>query len=295
MRRTPVILAIVLAVGVLVAGLATAQEESVIRSVIESQTTLKPLALPSVQVSNLSMDGAYHIQRAVAKALQEKGYSIAGFKASLTCWERQAKFHADGPLFAPLFKRGRLEPGAVVNHNDFVNLTIKIELGFVAGHRIDRPVKDVAALRKKMKAVFPAINLVNDPFAGMKNVKSLDLIAGLAGSAKFIVGKMVPVPQVDLDQVGSCLEGLGGEADPIELSIPLYRDGKVVSEGKCTDALGGQCKALLWLVNAVIKRGWTIEPGHIFLTGPLGCPVPGKPGRYKAGYGALGAVSFTVK
>jgi 2-keto-4-pentenoate hydratase len=156
-------------------------------------------------------------------------------------------------------------------------------------------VKDVTALRKKMKAIFPVIELTNSHFKAMKNKKSVDLITSLAGSAKYIVGKTVPVPQVNVDQIGSCLEGLGGEADPIELVIPMSRNGQIVNEGKCKDALGGQCQALLWLVNAVIKRGWAIEPGYIFLTGPLGQPILGEPGEYAAGYGILGAVSFVVK
>ena len=45
----------------------------------------------------------------------------------------------------------------------------------------------------------------------------------------------------------------------------------------------------------MIEQGWTIEPGHILLTGALGKMVPGKTGKYIADYGPLGKIAFEIK
>jgi 2-keto-4-pentenoate hydratase len=74
----------------------------------------------------------------------------------------------------------------------------------------------------------------------------------------------------------------------------LKRNGEAINRGKGTDALGGQWKAALRLVNTMVKQGWKIEPGQIIITGALGRMVPGKPGNYIADYGPLGTITFKI-
>ena len=59
--------------------------------------------------------------------------------------------------------------------------------------------------------------------------------------------------------------------------------------------MGDPWKAALWLVNATVRRGWTIEPGHLFSTGIIGERVEGKPGRYVADFGVLGRIAFELR
>jgi 2-keto-4-pentenoate hydratase len=77
-------------------------------------------------------------------------------------------------------------------------------------------------------------------------------------------------------------------------SLVIFLNSEVVNQGKGTDALAGQWKAALWLVNTMVKQGWKIEPGHIIITGALGRMVPGKPGNYIADYGNLGTITFEI-
>jgi 2-keto-4-pentenoate hydratase len=83
--------------------------------------------------------------------------------------------------------------------------------------------------------------------------------------------------------------------DVNKVEVTMTLDGKEANKGKAQDALGDQWKALLWLVNGVVKQGYPIEQGQIFITGAMGNMIPGKPGKYEGNYGPLGTLSFTVK
>lgn len=115
-------------------------------------------------------------------------------------------------------------------------------------------------------------------FEDKSKLKGSDIISANVASAKYIVGEQVD-KNYDINGV----------------NVTLTRDGKVVNEGKGSDALGDQWKAALWLVNRMVKNGWRIEPGSILITGSLGKMIPGKKGQYTADFGDFGKISFTIK
>ena len=80
-----------------------------------------------------------------------------------------------------------------------------------------------------------------------------------------------------------------------QVTVTLTLDGKPANQGKAEDAMGDQWKALLWLVNGAIEKGYTIEPGQVLITGALGNMIPAKEGKYEGNYGPLGPLSFTIK
>jgi 2-keto-4-pentenoate hydratase len=59
--------------------------------------------------------------------------------------------------------------------------------------------------------------------------------------------------------------------------------------------MGSQWSAALWLVNTMVEQGWTIKRGNVLMTGALGNMIPGKPGRYRADFGALGMIEFEIR
>ena len=54
----------------------------------------------------------------------------------------------------------------------------------------------------------------------------------------------------------------------------MSRNNERLSEGCATDAMGGQITALCWLINKVLKCGYTLERTSL-ITGALGGPQPG--------------------
>lgn len=279
MRKSAFLTVCLLFVASLLAGLSWAGEEEVVKAIVEARAAVKGFSLPSAQLPDLTVEKAYVLQKSLAKAILAKGDTIGGFKAGLTSEAGQKKFGVTAALLGPLFKSGELGPDAVVNSKDFVRLFLENEVGYVVGQKISEPVKDLVSLKKMIKEVFPAVELPDLRFDDMKNIKGPDLIVDAVASAKYIIGPRLPADKVDVAKV----------------EVTLTCDGNVVNQGKASDALGDQWKALLWLVNGVVAQGWTIEPGQILITGAMGNMIPGKPGKYEGDWGPLGKLSWTVK
>lgn len=279
MRKTGILSACAVAVLVVLVCFSWAGENEVIDSILSARTSVKTFPLPSTQISDLDLNKAYALQRALTERLVKSGDSISGFKAGLTSEAGQKRFGVDRPLLGPLFKSGELHPGASLELKNFTRLFIEVEIGYLLGEKISEPVKDAESLKKKIKEVFPAVELPDLRFDDMKNLKGTDIVVDAVSSSKYIVGKRIPADKIDLSGV----------------SVVLKLDGNEINKGQASDALGDQWKALLWLVNSAVEQGWTLEPGYIFITGALGNMLPGKPGKYEADWGSLGKISWTVK
>lgn len=256
-----------------------ASEDELIMEIISAREAVKTIPLPGTKVPGLTDEKAYALQKKLADTMLSKGEKIGGFKAGLTSSASQQKFGVSSAVLGPMFKKGELGPDAVVETKDFVKLFIETEIGYIMAEKVTQPVKDVESLKKMVRSVFPAVELPDIRFVEMKDLKGTDLIVDAVSSSKYIVGKEVPVDKVDVNDV----------------QVSLALDGKTVNEGKSSDAMGDQWKTLLWLVNGVISKGWTIEPGQVFITGALGSMIPGKPGTYEGDWGKLGKLSWIVK
>jgi 2-keto-4-pentenoate hydratase len=279
MKRNICFLFSVLMILLSLAGFSQASEQQLIADIVSAREAVKTIPLPSSVLGNLTEQKAYALQKQMADKVLSKGEKIGGYKAGLTSTALQQRFGLSSPVFGPMFKGGELGPDAVVDIKSFTRPFIETEIGYVAGEKIDRPVKDVESLKKMIKAVFPAIELPDIRFAEMKDLKGVDLIVDAVSSSKYIVGKPLPVDKVHVDKV----------------QVSLMMDGKVVNEGKAADVMGDQWKALLWLVNEATAHGWSIEPGQVLITGAMGNMIPGKPGKYEGDWGALGKLSWTMK
>jgi 2-keto-4-pentenoate hydratase len=167
----------------------------------------------------------------------------------------------------------------VIEMKAFVKPFIEQEIGYTVAERISEPVRDVDELKKKIKDVFPAVELPDIRFADMKTLKGPDLVADAVSSAKYITGNRLPF----------------GAVDPNVQEVTLTRDGKEINRGPASDVLGDQYKALMSLVNCAVSQGRVIEPGHVLITGAVGAMIPGTPGVYEGAWGALGTVAWTMK
>ena len=258
-------------------GCANLSEKS--DALVAAHQAGKPIPVLSIEEPGLDSETAYEIQRLyVAERLKNDG--IGGFKGGLTSKETMAKFGVDSAVTGVLFESGAHEGHSAIKAADFRMPMIETEIGYVMGERIDSPVRTFAELIPKIKGVVPAIELPDLGFADMKQLKGVDIIAANVASAQYIVGMEHALAPETLD----------------DISVSLRKDGETLSTGKGSDALGGQGKAVVWLVNSVVAQGYSIEPGKVLITGALGKLVPGKKGVYIADYGeALGKLFFNIE
>ena len=288
MRRNAIIKKAVLAVLLILVtsaffcSLGSALERGLLEDIKQTRPGNLPHPVPSTRLPGLTEDKAYALQRMLTEELVQGGMPIRGWKAGLTTEQSQKRFGAKSPVLGPLFKPGELGPDCVVDSSVYHRLIIEMEIGYIAGEKIDKPVPDVGSMKKLIKDVCPAVELPDIRFAEMKGITEADLIVLIAvavSSAKYMPGKGVPVGSVDLSKV----------------KVVLTQDGFTVNEGRSQDAMGDQWNALLWLVNSAISRGYVIEPGHLMITGAVGHIVPGKPGHYEGTWTGLGTISWTIK
>lgn len=210
---------------------------------------------------------------------------IIGYKAGLTSAAGQAKFAISEPLSGVLFNSGTQPLSSDLHRSQFGQLMVETELGFRLNTSVTTPITSVAELKSLVAFVLPVIELPDLGFAKpdmsqSANLTGADIIAANVAAHSFIFGPEIPINHTpDLNQ----------------LSVSLTRDGKTINQGKGSDALGDQWQALLWLVNQLIAQGYSITDEQVLITGALGQMLPAKVGQYRAEFGPLGHVNFSVK
>jgi len=244
----------------------------------EAREAAEPIPVLSTAEPKADAKRAYALQRELVEERLEED-RIAGFKAALTSTGARLAFGANEPASGVLFEKGRRTSDATIEAATLRRPMIEVEIGFVFRERIDRPLSGVEELREKLRGIAPVVEVPETGFVAGEPLVAVDLIAANAGSAVFLVGK----------------ERALGKVDPSAITVELKRDGKLVSEGRGSDVIGGQWAGLLWLANSVVEGGYTIEPGQVLITGALGRPVAGEPGRYEATFGPLDPLAFTLQ
>lgn len=240
----------------------------------QSYRNHQQIPLISASQANLSIEQAYLVQtHYVKKRLVDE--KPAGFKAGLTSKAVQKKFNVNQAFAGILFIDGDLSRAHSIHLSQFKRLMLETEIGFEVGTAITNPLKNISELKQHIKTVFPVIELPDLGFANKP--KGIDIIAANVGAAAFIKGKAIST-EMDLNAV----------------TVILTKNGKVVNTGEGKDALGNQWETALWLVNRLIKNGWTLEVGQFFITGALGKMIPCQAGNYQADFGKLGKISFSV-
>ena len=223
----------------------------------------------SAQESSLSIGDAYDIQHQFVSLRQEH---IRGYKAALTALPAQQAMNIHLPIIGVLFDSGEF---AIERRLQLTQAALlETEIGFVTATSIRSPVTatDVFNL---MSGCMAMIEIASPNLHDRPN--GLDLIATNAASYGYIC---------------SPLQSLEMASD--DLPVTLTREGKIQLTGVSGEVLGGQQDALAWLINQVLLRGYTIEPGHLLMTGSIGGMCPAASGHYQADFGALGALNFSV-
>ncbi len=257
---------------------AEAEADGVAEKLIKRARQNKVWPLTSDLVPGLDLAGAYAIQRSLVAA-NLPGDKISGFKAALTTGSAQERFGlkkaAAGVLLDSMRRSGMTD--LALEH--FYRPMLELEVAFVVGKRIDRPLEDVSELKTHIRSAMPAFELPDLRFADMEEVSGLDIIAVNTVASAFIVGSEVP----------------GVNQDFGEMEVRLLHEGKVLKEGSGPGFTGDPWAAALKLVNHAVAQGWTVEPGHILLSGAMSGLTPVEAGNYEARFSGLGIIHFTIR
>lgn len=218
---------------------------------------------------DLTLDDAYDIQHRFVGLRKEP---ITGYKAALTAPQAQQAMGITVPIIGVLFADGAFNNDAPIELHK--QALLETEIGFVCGSAITQAVSQTSVL-DYMTGCMAMIEVASPNLATKPN--GLDLIATNAASYGYITSGVQP-----------------NDAAVNDLAVTLCRGDETLLAGTSGEPLGGQLQALTWLVNQTLARGYEILPGHLLMTGSIGGMTPATDGAYRADFGSLGNIDFSI-
>jgi len=241
----------------------------------------EPVENITISSSKIGIHDAYALQRKLVAKLESNGGwgGVYGYKAALTAVPAQQAMGINEPIIGVLFEHAAYQAdGASAVATDRPVL-LETEVGFTLRKEITAPVAEddvfdaIARCCGMIELASP--NLQQRP-------TSADLIANNAASYGCIAGASTAHPMdIDVDALPVLLTRIDAEQQAFQTAMA----GSVMA---------GQRDALIWLINQILAQGYELRPGHVLMTGSIGSMHPGKAGRYRADFGALGGLTFAL-
>ncbi|ASK35482.1 hypothetical protein CEK62_14410 [Alcanivorax sp. N3-2A] len=233
-----------------------------------AQAVLNETTLPAFPEGlTLARGHALAAQVAERVAGATGGDRQSAFKAGLTDAALQQRLGLDDAMIGHLYASRRLEPGVRLARRG--KALIECEL---AVHVDDNG---------RPWAVAPALELVRLEFARPGDLTPASLAATNLGADGFVLGDAQPWSAALLDTLEA-------------LMVRLYRDDQLVFEARANQSLGGVQQATSWMLERIAALGWSRQGSTLLMTGTVGQALPFQPGEYRADYGALGEVRFSI-
>ena len=293
MRRLGNLVVSVIAIAVLFATLVTSgcgagwadgtNIDKMAEEMVAARHARRQIEYPTKTYGAFSIEKAYRIQAELAEELSEELGPVVGYKVAYASKAAQEQFGVNEPAAGPFFSLQRVPSGSKLPANHFMEIALEAEVAFTIGKRIDRPIKDVAELKKYVRWAHAAFDAGDYPLTqGDTRPTAADMVASGTGAHVFVVGPAVDPAAVDVDTV----------------TLRLVRNGETLAESPATNVLGSPWNSLLWCANHVVKQGGALEPGMVVSTGTASpaYKVRGDAikGNYSGNCGPLGEVTMTL-
>lgn len=235
----------------------------------------RAIAIPQLAAeTGLDADAAYAVQTALVQRRLDRGERLVGLKMGLTSRAKMAQVGVDEVIWGRLTDVMRVPDGGTVDVADFIHPRVEPEVAFLLD-RLPEPGEPVGAFTEAVRAVAPAIELIDSRYADF-TFSLPDVIADNTSAAAFVVGPWSPVPD-GLDNLGVLLE----------------IDGRVAQVGSTAAILGDPRRALDEGIRLAGRHGVRLREGWVFLAGAATAAVPLRPGAHvRAAVEKLGTVSL---
>ncbi len=241
----------------------------------------EPVENITIRSTEIGTHEAYALQRELVARLEIHGGwgEVYGYKAALTAEPAQQAMGINEPIIGVLFEHSAYQADSAPAVAMGRPVLLETEIGFTLRKDITAPVaKDdvfdaIAYCSGMIELASP--NLRQRP-------TSADLIANNAASYGCIAGASTAHPMdIDLDALRVSLTRMDAEQQALHHAM-------------AGSLMAGQRDALIWLINRTLAQGYELRSGHVLMTGCIGSMHPGKAGRYRAEFGALGELAFAL-
>ncbi|HNM97908.1 MAG TPA: fumarylacetoacetate hydrolase family protein [Marmoricola sp.] len=210
----------------------------------------------------LDLDTGYEIQDRNLQARLHRGEKLIGVKLGLTSRAKQERMGVHFPFVAWLTDAMLLPAGDPVPQDRLIHPRIEPEIVFVMGRGLEGPGVSAAEALAAVETVYAGAEIIDSRYKDFR-FKAGDVAADNASSGFFVTGPVSVRP----DQIDLAMEG-----------VLVGVDGAIVYSATGAAVQGHPAEALALAANDLSRRGHSIEPGWIVLTGGMTDAVFAPPG-----------------
>lgn len=255
--------------------------ETAARILLDHRRRIVPLpALPEGCRPATTEDG-YAIQDAlVGQRIREEGARPIGWKIGATNPGARELLGVAEPFFGVLLSTLTTDAPSRFAAAEMFQRVIEPEIALEIGADLDPADApfDADAIHRVVRAVLPAIEIVDTPLADGLKSGGPSLIADDGSHGRWVKG----APVTDWQAL-----------DLVEHRVTLTVDGALVREGRGGNVEGGPLAATAWLATTLAARGRGLRAGEYVSTGTTTQPVPAVAGQtLLADFGALGRIEI---
>lgn len=230
----------------------------------------------TAQYADMTVEDSYAVQAEWVRRGTEAGRRLVGRKIGLTSRVMQEATGITEPDYGAIFEDMIFENGTEIEHDQFSNVRIEVELAFVLEKGLHGPNATIFDVLDATKYVVPALEILSSRIE-MEGRTIVDTIADNAAMGGMIYGGNPVAPDsLDLRWV----------------SALLYRNEVLEDTGVAAAVLNHPAMGVAWLANKLHQHGTVLEPGDIILAGSFTKPMwVHKGDTVHADYGELGAIT----
>lgn len=230
----------------------------------------------TAQYPEMTVEDSYAVQNTWRARGEAAGRRLAGRKIGLTSKVMQEATGITEPDYGAIFADQIFENGSVIEHAQFSNVRIEVELAFVLKDDVKGPNTTIFDVLKATDYVVPALEILSSRIE-MEGRTIVDTISDNAALGGMIYGGTPIAPDaVDLRWI----------------SALLYRNETIEDTGVAAAVLNHPAMGVVWLSNKLAQHGDSLKSGEIILAGSFTKPMWVYPGdTVHADYGDLGSIS----
>lgn len=230
----------------------------------------------TLRYPEMTVEDSYAVQNEWRRRAQESGRRLVGRKIGLTSKVMQEATGITEPDYGAIFADQVHENGSVIEHGQYSNVRIEVELAFVLRDELRGPNVSIFDVLRATEYVVPALEILSSRVQ-MEGRTIVDTISDNAALGGMVYGGNPVAPDaVDLRWV----------------SALLYRNETLEDTGVAAAVLNHPANGVAWLANKLAAHRDALEAGSIVLAGSFTKPMWVHPGdTVHADYGQLGAIT----
>jgi 2-oxopent-4-enoate/cis-2-oxohex-4-enoate hydratase len=230
-----------------------------LHAALRGRHTVEPLI---ARHPELDLDDAYQISRALLRRRLDDGERLVGKKIGVTSRAVQDMLGVHQPDFGYLTDAMQFE-GELPISSRLIQPRAEGEIAFVLAHDLIGPGVTPEQALAAIATAHVCFEIVDSRIRDWK-IGIIDTIADNASSGAFVLGPACDPAGLDL----------------VGCELVVHKNGRELSRGFGSAALGSPLICVAWLANTLGRYGIALRAGEIVLSGSLVPLEPVRPGDY---------------